>query len=180
MKAFFEKKPSALMDFNAPDAKEQDLAILEGRYWTVLEQHHLTDHRLHSDAKLRRATNAFKAALQTYGPVSNDLPDLRKNIGDKIKGQVWHGHVRDSNGKEFVLEWAIVDTNKRIIAITAFDSHENFKFKQASLKDAEKQKLLASEPNKAIIARVNRVREDVKKKAERIEKNYRHQQQSGK
>ena len=91
-----------------PPSDEQLLALANNKYWMVLNSDLLEGSRVR-DRQLCNKVNALKHALQTYGPNHPCLPDVRPNIG-KAQGSVFHGHVSDSNGCTYVLEWSIVDT----------------------------------------------------------------------
>lgn len=117
-----------------PPADEQLLAIANNKYWMVLNSNLLNDQRV-KNGRLCDKANALKHALQTYGPNSNKLPDIRPNIG-KAQGHVFHGHVSDANSCTFILEWAIIDT-----------------------KDACSVRLMNSEPSNTDINQVMSLRE---------------------
>ena len=158
--AFF-KKNSLKCIAGGPSHEEQITAILQDNYWTVLNsvllELPITDEILNNRA------NALKHSLQTYGPNSKSLPDLRQNEG-KAKGKVFHGHVHNSRGLVYVLEWAIVDKEKKIMAITNFDKHENYKFKQEPLNGNEIEVIKAGEKNIKIMNRVSCSTNEIKKK----------------
>jgi hypothetical protein len=140
--------------------------MVAGEYWTVLNTSILG--LCSNDKDLCHRVNALKHALQTYGPQSEKLPDLRQNKG-KPKGLVFHGHANNSNGKSYVLEWAIVDKSKKIIALTGFDTHENFNFRQDPLNDDEILKILSSSENMKIMKNVAQKIQEAKEKVARIE-----------
>src|SRR3989338_8657517 len=113
---FFKRKISGVVNAGGPSAEEQLLAMGEDRYWTVLNTFVLQD-QVGNDLQLTLKVNALKFALQTYGPVSEKLPvEIRPNKG-KAEGFVFHGDFNDSHGVTHVLEWAIVDPTKRILAL---------------------------------------------------------------
>lgn len=143
--------------------------MVTGQYWTVLNTSIL---RLSANNKdLCHRVNALKHALQTYGPQSGNLPDLRHNQG-KPKGWVFHGHVNNSSGKTYVLEWAIVDKNKKIIALTGFGPHENFKYSQEPLSDKAIFKILSDSQNVKIMNNIPKKIQEATEKVARIERNY--------
>lgn len=157
---FFKKNSQKYMA-GGPSHEEQLSAILQNNYWTVLNAGLLK--LAGSDETLNNKANALKHSLQTYGPNSKNLPSLRQNEG-KAKGEVFHGHVHNSQGLEYVIEWAIVDKNKKIMAITNFDKHENFKFKQAPLNDKEIKIIQTDVKNIKIMDRVACSTSEIKKK----------------
>ena len=166
---FKKAKNSTKIEANGPEYSEQLLAMVKGTYWTVLNSSLLSACR--NDDDLCNRVNALKAALQTYGPNSRLLPDLRQNEG--TKGSIFHGHVNDSNGKTYVLEWTVIDHEKRIMALLNFDKHENYPFKKSPLKDSDIQRILLNPDNIKIIERVATKIKEATEKVERVTSNYR-------
>lgn len=166
---FQKSRTSNIVNARGPNAKDQLYSLVSGKYWTVLNTSML---RICStDKDLCHRVNAIKHALQTYGPEAKELPDLRQNKG-KAKGSVFHGHANDSNGVSYILEWAIVDKKQKIIALTRFDTHENFIFRQEPLKQDEILKILSSSENVKIMKLVEQKIQEAKEKVLRIEGNY--------
>lgn len=156
MKFFYISKQSkSKVNCGGPKGEDQLLAMANDKSWIVLNTDRL---RICKKGTIfcDRA-NAFKHALQTYGPYNN-LPDFRHNEG-QAKNHIFHGHVNDSKGKTFVLEWAIVNREKRIMALMGFSTHENYKFCQKPLSEAECDKIMTSDKNIRII---NNTREKIK------------------
>lgn len=146
---FFQKKRSAKVNAGGPTPQEQLLAMAEDRYWVVLNTNLLRT--IGGDKVLIDRVNAFKHALQTYGPSPQQgLPDLRQNT-DKAKGHVFHGHVTNSNGTTFILEWTSIDRKNRIMALLGFDTHENYKFQKEPLTIEQSSKILAHPDNVKIL-----------------------------
>ena len=167
---FKKDKPSNISNERGPEYKDQIAAMVNDEYWTVLNSSLL---KLSStNKKLCHRVNALKQALQTYGPDSEKLPDRRQNEGN-AKGFVFHGHVNDSNGKTYELEWAVVDRKKRVLALTHFGKHENFKFKQEPLNQVAIDRILAAPENIRIMGRTSKKIDEAKEKVERVERNYR-------
>lgn len=173
---FFTKTvPSAQLYAGGVRPEDQLYAISKDRYWTVLNTSILRSLKNCSDDLIVPRVNAIKHAIQTYGPIDKQkLPDFRQNTG-QAKGHVFHGHAQDSLGKTYVLEWAIINWDKRQVALIGFGSHENYAFRQTPLSPAEIKAILSSPETDAILRRVVTKTEAAKKKVERIEKNYRHQ-----
>lgn len=167
--SFFKKdstnEVSHIVNAGGPSAHEQLWAMVNGDYWVVLNTNLLKDCPKKSDLCYR--ANALKIALQTYGPASTKLPDVRVNKG-KAKNQIYHGHVRDSNGKEYVLEWAIIDSTKKIMALIGFDTHENYKFRQEKLTDKEINKIINQESNQKILTRAESKIQEAKTKINKM------------
>lgn len=168
-KFFRKNKPSNILNERGPSYEDQLFAMANDKYWTVLNSSLLSS--VHTDKQFCRRINAFKHALQTYGPNTKDLPDLRQNQG-KARGHVFHGHINDSNGKTYELEWAVVDSKKRILALTHFDIHENFDFEDKPLGAEEIKRILSHPENIKIMERVGKKIEEAKKKVARVENNY--------
>lgn len=167
---FFEKSmKSKKVNVGGPSSEQQLLAMYEGNYWTVLNSDILSLSQ--NDELFCDRANAFKHALQTFGPTSENLPDLRSNEG-KAKNQIFHGHVSNSTGKTYVLEWAIISHEDKIMALVGFGSHENFKFKKNPLTKDDIDKILNLEKNKKIIENVKDKIQQAKDKVERVFQNY--------
>ena len=154
-----------------PSPKEQLLAITESRYWIVLNSSLLKN--CGSDKSLLNRANALKHALQTYGPTSTSLPDFRYNKG-KANSYIFHGHAINSNGCTYILEWTVIDAEKRVIALIGFDTHENYSFRQKPLSEDERKKILLRDENKQIMARATKKIAEAK---ERTTRNYRNAMQ---
>lgn len=170
--AFFKKnKASEIVNAGGPPPEEQISAIAEGRCWIVLNTHLLSG--CTKGTPLCFKANAFKHALQTYGP-SGRLPDFRHNEGASKK-QVFHGHL-NTNNTTYVLEWAIVDARQRIMALTGFDTHENFRFRQTPLSAIERQSILSAVDNIRIMEHAKNKAVETKEKVARTEHNYRYVQ----
>jgi hypothetical protein len=134
-----------------PKPEQQLLAMAEGRYWTVLNAHLLL--KCKDNAALSHEASVFKHALQTFGPASNELPDFRQNKRVVVVHDVFHGHIK-SNGTTYVLEWAIVSQEERIIALVGFGKHENYSFKQKALSAADRESIFKNKENIKIIEKV--------------------------
>ncbi len=172
----FFKKPNASKKVKAggPAPEDQLLAMAHDQYWVVLISNMQLLSKCTKGSILCDRVNAFKHALQTYGPTGNGLPDLRQNEG-KAKNHVYHGHVKDSNGTTYVLEWAVIDNKKRIMVLINFGSHENYKYQQLPLSKTECGKILLSDINKKIYNNALEKMIEAKAKVERVEINYRKQ-----
>jgi hypothetical protein len=160
---------SNIVHARGPSANDQLASMASGEYWTVLNTSILITCANNKD--LCHRVNALKHALQTYGPESNELPDFRHNKG-KSQGFVFHGHANNSSGTTYVLEWAVVDRSKKIIALTGFGTHENFKFRQDPLNEMEIVKILSSSGNVQIMEHVSKKIHEAKEKVERFEATY--------
>ena len=161
---FKKPKVSEKIMANGPAYSDQLLAMVQGTYWTVLNSSLLN--ACGNDKDLCNRVNALKAALQTYGPTSTQLPDLRSNKG-AAKGFVFHGHVNNSNGKTYVLEWTVIDHEKRIIALLNFDKHENYSFKQYPINELAAEQILSTPENIKIIERVSKKIQEATDKVDR-------------
>ena len=157
---------------NGPPPEDQILAMAEDRYWFVLNSYLLQE--CHGKEQLTHRANAFKHALQTYGPTSDQLPELRMNKG-KANQSVFHGHVTGDTGSSYVIEWAVIDAEKRILALVGFDSHENYNFRKEPLTEKEKLSILNSEINLKNMENATLKIEQVKEKVIRTQSNYRNQ-----
>lgn len=156
------------LQFFKPDYTfdEQLLAMVENRYWTVLNRHVLADVLGKAPychmKKLVDASNVLKNSLQTYGPTSKKLPDLRPNKG--TEGRVFHGHVHDGHKTTFVMEWGVIDVKKRQIALLGFAKHENYVYRQKPVSSDELTRILARRENKKIIEHVDKKIKEAHKK----------------
>ena len=164
---FKKTKSSHLVESGGPEYRDQIMAMANNTYWTILNTSLLRQSS--NNTKLNHRVNALKCALQTYGPNSDKLPDLRQNKG-AAKGFVFHGHVHDSNGLTYVLEWAIIDREKRILTLTNFDTHENYKFSQYPIDKDTASKLLMHPESVKIMEHASRKIDEVKQKVESMEK----------
>ena len=170
---FFKKtNTSEKVKVGGPPPEEQILAMANNKYWIVLNPHLLGS--CVKDRLLCDSANAFKHALQTYGPVSDKLPDklLREGKG-LAKGHIFHGHVNDKVGTTYVIEWSAIDKEKKIMALIGFDTHENYKFRSTPLNDDDCKKILTAPKNiKTFTHAVEKI-EEAKNKVNRTLKNYR-------
>lgn len=147
LKKAVKKTTSGIHFFNGPSPEEQITSVIENKSWTLLNLHLLRDSSIKEDDRLCIEANVIKHTLQTYGPNnSNKIPSLLENKG-KAQGVIFHGHINNSNGKMYVLEWEILDPENKIMAFTRFSKHENYQFKQAPMKDGEKLNLLSKTSN---------------------------------
>lgn len=167
---FTEKKTSQIVWAGGPSQGEQLSALAKDQYWTVLNVHVFNCEEIKGDEQFRNKVNAFKHSLQVYGSNADRLPDFRTNKG-KAQSSVFHGHVKNSQGTTYVIEWSVIDNEKKIIAITNFAKHENFTFKQKALSEQEKQKIINHSDNIALMEKVTGLKQDAKAKWERMEKN---------
>ena len=165
---FNKSNVSEKIKANGSPYSDQLLAMAQGTYWTVLNSGLLN--ACGNDTYLCNRVNALKAALQTYGPTSTQLPDFRQNKG-AARGCVFHGHVTNSNGKTYVLEWTVIDRPKRIIAILNFDKHENYSFTQDKLTEEAAKLILSKEKNIKIIDRVSQKTQEAIEKVNRVSSN---------
>lgn len=169
LKLFEKSKPSNTVISRGPEYKDQIMAMANDEYWTILNTSLLR--KSSADTELNHRVNALKCALQTYGPSSNKLPDLRQNKG-KSKGFVFHGHVNDSNGLTYILEWAIIDTKNRVLTLTNFNTHENYTFRQKPIDKKTASELLSQPESIKIIKLASEKIDEAKKKVERIQISY--------
>lgn len=169
---FFKKEHvSNIVKANGPSPEEQLWAMANNEYWTVLNSSLLQYAAV--DPILCIRANALKNALQTFGPASEKLPDFRNNIGNAL-GHVFHGHVNNSNGTTYVLEWAVVNKEKRILAFIGFDTHENYRFQKCPLKEDQLKKILNSPESKKIMALAAMKVIEAREKVDRIVENSPH------
>lgn len=153
-----------------PTSEELLNAIDGNANWIVLGADALA--LVGNDSIFCDRANAFKCALQTFGPTGRKLPDFRINI--LTGNSVFHGHVRNNNGTEYVLEWTVVDPLHRIMAIIGFGPHEGYPFRQTPLTQAEKNTILNAPNNQLILERSQSKLEEARQKVERTNYNYRH------
>lgn len=158
LKLFEKSKPSNMVISRGPEYKDQIMAIANDEYRTILNTSLLR--KSSKDIELNHRVNALKCALQTYGPSSNKLPDLRQNKG-KAQGFVFHGH--------YILEWAIIDAKIRVLTLTNFDTHENYKFKQKPIDKETASELLEQPESIKIMKLVSEKIDEAKKKIECIQ-----------
>lgn len=169
---FFKKTiVSEKVKVGGPSPEDQILAMANNKYWIVLNTHLLVG--CTKGSLLCDRVNAFKHALQTYGSVSDQLPDRREGKGS-AKGHIFHGHVNDETGTTYVIEWSVIDKEKRIMALVGFDTHENYKFCSTPLNKEDCKKILTAPKNiKTINHAVEKI-EEAKNKVERTERNRGH------
>lgn len=168
---FFKKtNVSEKVKVGGPSPEDQILAMANNKYWIILNPHLLTI--CAKGSVLCDRVNAFKHALQTYGCVSDKLPDKREGKG-LAKGHIFHGHVKDNTGTTYVIEWSVIDKEKRIMALIGFDTHENYKFRLTPLNQDDCKKILTAPKNiKTFNHAVEKIKE-AKDKVDRIKQNYR-------
>ena len=164
------KTSSTKVLMGGPTSKEQLDAIDDNVNWIVLGADALA--LVGNDSIFCNRANALKCALQTFGPTSPQLPDFRTNV--LTENSVFHGHVRNKNGTTYVLEWTVVDPNRRIMAIIGFGPHENYNFKTAPFTQAEKNSILNSPNNQSLIIDSQLKSEEARAKIARTNYNYRH------
>ncbi len=172
--AFFpEKKTSALTFSGGPRQREQLETLVNGEYWTKLNTYLFNCPAINNDATLRIKANAFKHMLQVYGSNKDQLPDFRPNKG-AAEGLFFM--VMSWMGKEqpLLLSGLLLILQKKIIALTNFNKHENFKFKQKPLTLTEITAILEHPQNIKIMAQIETHREQAQAKFQRINHNYRH------
>lgn len=153
----------------APVLNPQISAMIEDRYWTVLNSHLLADvigKKPEGDMKtLGEKANTVKHALQTYGPILRDHDiDFRSNKG-AAEGKVFHSDMK-AGTTTYVMEWTILDNEKRIIALVGFDKHENYAYRQKGLTEAEEKLILTKPSNQIIMERVKLKIIEAQQKAE--------------
>ena len=161
----FTKKNSRIVDAGGPSPEDQLSAMVNDEYWTILNSSLLRG--VGKDKNLVPRVNALKHAIQTYGPKSDKLPDFRHNKG-KAQGLVFHGHATDSLGNTFVLEWAIVNEDKKLLSLVGFGNHENYPFRQSPLNENDINRLLESEESKKTIEKVEEKIIEAKAKMRRM------------
>lgn len=103
--SIISKKVSA----GGPTSEQQHKAILDDKYWMILNEDHLDG--LDGGTRLNHTANAIKHALQTFGPrLINSEIELINNEG-AAKNKIFHAHAFDDNGKWYVLEWTEIDAS---------------------------------------------------------------------
>jgi len=158
----FQKPPSDKQLAGGPEGGQILLAQANGTYWTLIETAHFRNCK--GDNGFINRTNAFKHALQVYGPTSNkELPDFRANGGVK---DTWHGHVK-SRDSTYVLEWTIIDKEKKILLIRGFDVHENYNYVKKELTENEKKDILAKPEN---LKQIQRTKDFANKAIKKVRK----------
>jgi hypothetical protein len=133
-------------------------AILRNENWIVLSRGMLS--LCSTDKDLNNRANAAKHSLQVFGPTRPRVDKLRPNYC--TDGNVFHCHVRNSTGKEFVMEWAVVSWQDRILALTCFDIHENFRYRQTALSQEEIDAIMADKRNVKTIEFARRKADEVR------------------
>ena len=172
---FFKKNhTSGTIYAGGPPYPEQLRSLAENTYWKVLNTSFLGNDKkekplYHNDDSLSLRVNAMKHTLQTYGPM---FAGVINNEGE-AKGSIFHGHVNNSNGTTYVLEWAIIDPIERVMALTNFAKHENFPYIQAPLTKQDIVAITADPKNINIMARMELKAQEAADKVERTEANYR-------
>jgi phage terminase large subunit-like protein len=168
---FFKKtNVSEKVKVGGPSPEDQILAMANNKYWIVLNSHLLA--MCTKGSLLCDRANAFKHALQTYGSVSDKLPDKREGKG-LAKGHIFHGHVNDNTGTTYVIEWSVIDKEKRMIALIGFDKHENYKFRSTPLNEDDCKKIVSALKNITTFNHAIKKIEEAKNKVHRTEQNYR-------
>jgi hypothetical protein len=71
-----------------PPKTEQLRAIYEKKYWTIINNGLLKKSKklFQNDDDLMQEVNAIKAAIQTYGPQSDQIAEIRVNTNPKTRG----------------------------------------------------------------------------------------------
>ena len=147
-KCLKKRKISNIFSAGGPSPIEQLLAMAEDNYWIVLDTDIL--HLGKNDRQFNIRVNAFKHSLQTYGP---NVPNLIHNTG-KAKGLVFHGHIRNSNGTTYVLEWEVIAKERRIMTLRGFGPHENYKYQQTPLDPKDRLNILSKPTNLLILDKI--------------------------
>lgn len=171
VKFFRKSKLSEKALAGGPEGHEVLQAMAEDRYWSIIGTKHLQ--LCHGDEKFNHRTNAVKNAIQVYGPMPAILQRVKYNPG--TENSVWHVHVENGSGKEYVLEWGVVDEKRRVIAILNFASHENYSFIKKPISETQKKNLLSDPYNTKRLDKIDKKIIEAKKKVERVELNFRHQ-----
>ena len=144
-----------------PRPKAQNKAILQGSYWYTFNSSILNNDYLKVDKDLRLKTNAFKAFLQTYGPdeAKKSGFDIRENKGADKK--IWHTHLKGADGTTYVLEWEILDKDKRHLSLNKFGPHENFRFTQSPKAPVAINALICNKESKKIFKDIAQKKENL-------------------
>lgn len=161
--ASVERKESTPL--NGPSYAEQSAAIVSGQNWTVLNSHLLNNAYIINNGILKGSVNVIKQLLQTYG--SNGVRDKIPNTN--CHPMAYHVHLEF--GLTYILEWVVLSEEKRILAITDFGPHENFRFLQGLTK-AQIQAIYANPKNQEVFDREQVVLGNLKEKAVSLHKNY--------
>lgn len=165
----YNPKPSAISENKGPAAIEQLNALITDNYWTVLGvKRFFTCPIIRDTPQLTVSVNAFKHTLQTFGPYDSErIPHFRSGEG-KTRGSVFHGHVKGRNATEYVIEWTVIDSEKKIMAIVGFGSHENYSFIEKPLTPKAKQAIYMDPDNQRILEQVVQLKESARAKSERM------------
>ena|SRR3990167_1177717 len=164
---FKTTEDSNIVKSGGPSKTEQLRAIYEGKYWTVLDPKKLLKkckERFQNDKDLLYEANAIKAAIQTYGPKSNLIPEMKKNTNPKTKGNIFHAHAKDKCGTEYIVEWEIIEEEKKIVELVGFDTHENYSFKGKKYSDKDKEIILNKDRNIEFFRKVSEKLLEARKK----------------
>lgn len=165
---FFKSPSNKQITGKGPSQFEFLDSISKNNDWIVLNSSILRDSLISDkhDDRLNCSVNALKAYLQVNGPhwkKTANTPDCRG------KGPIYHGHAYDKQNKHYILEWTVIDKEKRILMLIDFGVHENHAFTQKVCED-KKNKILNSEESRKIIKNVERVRKEAKQKLLRTQK----------
>jgi hypothetical protein len=164
----YNPKLSKIAEARGPMAIEQLESLANDTYWTVLGTDYFRHDAIKSNELLCLSVNKFKHLLQTYGPKdATKLPDFRHNEGG-AKNYVFHGHVHGPNRTQYIIEWAIIDPENKIMAIVNFRSHENYPFVQKPLNQKAKEHILKHPYNQKIMKNVERARKEAIAKVRKI------------
>lgn len=157
-------KTNWLVAGDGPDYVAQASAILDRAAWSVLDADILGNAYTQQDETLLRSVNALKVALQTYGltPPRFDIT-TQKNANN----EVFHTNIRGKH-VTYEVEWALVDREKRILALVGFEPHENYKFTQKPLTAEQKAQYLNNPKNVAELERDRVARESLCQKEQRV------------
>ena len=164
----FTQKTTLKEQHGGPSHAEQLQARANGSDWVLLNLHLLK--ACQGNNELSNKVNAFKHALQIYGPQSGNLPDLRYSKCDKVKGIFFHGHVECRS--TYVLEWAILDAKQRIMVLTGFGTHENFQYTNKLITIDKKKTYMSHAGNQRTMAAAELARKGAKEKVERLNRKH--------
>jgi hypothetical protein len=147
-------------------------AMVENKYWTVLNTHLLAEvigKKPQGHMKtLAEKANTVKHELQTYGPIlRGHSADFRANKGKKVSGEIFHSDMK-AGTTTYVMEWTVLNEDKRMIALLGFDTHENYDYQQKLLTAKQQSKILSDPRNLAILERVELKMAEAKYKAEGV------------
>ncbi len=165
LRTFQGPKKNWLVAAGGPNYVEQASAILDHQEWEVLNPFLLGNAYTQQDEKLLRAVNALKGALQTFGPTPANYAVTTQH---KTNNEVFHTNIHGTTGTTYEVEWAIIDREKRIVALLGFDKHENYPFRQSALTGEEKQRILQDPRNIALQSRENKTKDALRKKAAQV------------